>query len=217
MVHEAAIRGGPRRIKLSPANSGNVARGCPARKNYLLSRVRLALVDHVHWTVGCGIDESPLEAGLGYLNNLAYAQGMRPVFQFGFYVGTFGPYDMNAVRRKRLADESSSRRGEPGGDAAAETGGGVLGPANRRPAGACRAEARDSRPCCSRPLVAPPGLPGGGERLEPWLLRSYRCIRSIARYRIHNCIHMVASYWWDISQIFQDFLVLHAAQFRIAY
>jgi hypothetical protein len=68
------------------------------KRNQLLSRVGL-LVDHVHWTVGCGIEESPLEVGLSYLNNLAYAHGMRPQYQFGFYVGTFGPYDMNAVRR----------------------------------------------------------------------------------------------------------------------
>jgi hypothetical protein len=37
--------------------------------------------------------------GLSYLNNLAFAHGMRPLYQFGFYLGTFGPFDMNAVRR----------------------------------------------------------------------------------------------------------------------
>jgi hypothetical protein len=93
-----------------------------AKKRHLLARVGL-LVDHVHWTVGCGIQESPLEVGLSYLNNLAYALGMRPMFQFGFYVGTFGPYDMNAVRRV-LADQSSFRRGEPGGDG--RDGGGAI-------------------------------------------------------------------------------------------
>jgi REP element-mobilizing transposase RayT len=69
-----------------------------SKKNHLLSRVGL-LVDHVHWTVGCGIEESPLAVGLSYLNNLVYAHEMRPLYQFGFYAGTFGPYDMNAVRR----------------------------------------------------------------------------------------------------------------------
>jgi hypothetical protein len=68
------------------------------KKNHLLSRAAL-LVDHMHWTVGCGIEESPLAVGLSYLNNLAYAHEMRPLYQFGFYAGTFGPYDMNAVRR----------------------------------------------------------------------------------------------------------------------
>ena len=69
-----------------------------ARKRNDLLRVGL-LVDHLHWTVGCDLAESPLDVGLSYLNNLAYAHGMRPRYQFGFYVGTFGPYDMNAVRR----------------------------------------------------------------------------------------------------------------------
>ena len=73
--------------------------GVARKKNHLLSRLGL-LADHVHWTVGCDIEESPLEIGLSYLNNLAYAQDMQPLFQFGFYMGTFGPYDMNAVRRK---------------------------------------------------------------------------------------------------------------------
>ena len=71
--------------------------GAARKKDHLLSRIGL-LVDHVHWTVGCGIDETPLEIGLGYLNNLAFAHEMKPLYQFGFYVGTFGPYDMNAVR-----------------------------------------------------------------------------------------------------------------------
>jgi REP element-mobilizing transposase RayT len=78
--------------------TSEMLRGAADRKNHLLSRVGL-LPDHVHWTVGCGIEQSPLDVGLSYLNNLAYAHGMRPLFQFGFYVGTFGAYDLNAVRR----------------------------------------------------------------------------------------------------------------------
>jgi hypothetical protein len=30
---------------------------------------------------------------------LAYAAGMKPIFQFSFYVGTFGEYDLGATRR----------------------------------------------------------------------------------------------------------------------
>ena len=44
------------------------------------------------------VDEAPLAVGLSYLNNIAHAHGMVPLFQFGIYAGTFGPYDMNAVR-----------------------------------------------------------------------------------------------------------------------
>jgi REP element-mobilizing transposase RayT len=67
-------------------------------KSHLLSSVGL-LSDHVHLTLGCSLTESPLEVALGYLNNLAYAQGMRPVYQYGFYAGTFGEYDLGAIRR----------------------------------------------------------------------------------------------------------------------
>ena len=65
---------------------------------HLLARAGI-LSDHVHLALGCGIEESPLQVALGYLNNLAYAQGMTAVYQFGFYVGTFGEYDWGAIRR----------------------------------------------------------------------------------------------------------------------
>ena len=34
---------------------------------------------------------------LAFLNNLAFVHGMKPVFQFGAYVGTFGEYHQGAV------------------------------------------------------------------------------------------------------------------------
>ena len=96
-------------------------------KEHILSRVGMQL-DHVHWTVGCGIDESPVAIGLSYLNNIAFAHQMQPLFQFGFFAGTFGPYDMNAVRMKTspvaaegeggaivLADQSALHRDKLGG------------------------------------------------------------------------------------------------------
>ena len=59
---------------------------------------RLGLVpDHIHMTMGCPIDKSPQEIALGYLNDCAYACGMKPVYRFGYYVGTFGEYDRGAV------------------------------------------------------------------------------------------------------------------------
>jgi REP element-mobilizing transposase RayT len=77
--------------------SSGMLRKVAGKRLHLLSRVGM-LADHLHTTVGCIVNESPLEVGLSYLNNLAFAHGMRPVFQYGFYVGTFGPYDMKAVR-----------------------------------------------------------------------------------------------------------------------
>jgi len=63
---------------------------------YQLSRVGL-LADHMHMTMGCPIDQSPEDVALHYLNNCAYTCGMKPVFQFGYYVGTIGEYDRGAV------------------------------------------------------------------------------------------------------------------------
>jgi hypothetical protein len=34
------------------------------------------------------------------LNCLAHIEGMKPVYQYGYYVGTFGEYDLDAVRRR---------------------------------------------------------------------------------------------------------------------
>lgn len=34
----------------------------------------------------------------GALNNLIYGEGMKPLFEFSYYVGTFGEYDLGAVR-----------------------------------------------------------------------------------------------------------------------
>lgn len=67
-------------------------------KRHRLSRTGI-LTDHVHLVLGCEFITSPLGIALGYLNNLAYAQGMRRVYQYGFYVGTVGEYDLGVVRR----------------------------------------------------------------------------------------------------------------------
>ena len=65
-------------------------------KGYLLSRGGI-LPDHVHLAMGCPIDVAPMDIALGFLNNLAFVYEMRPVFQFGGFVGTFGEYDSHAV------------------------------------------------------------------------------------------------------------------------
>jgi len=54
--------------------------------------------DHIHLTLGSSIGDSPEVVALSFLNNLAYAQGMRPIYQAGYYAGTFGEYDLGAVR-----------------------------------------------------------------------------------------------------------------------
>jgi REP element-mobilizing transposase RayT len=69
-----------------------------AKKAWRLSRIGL-VSNHLHILLGAGVTESPAEVALSLMNNLAYGQGMKPVFRFSYYVGTFGPYDRDAVRR----------------------------------------------------------------------------------------------------------------------
>jgi REP element-mobilizing transposase RayT len=69
-----------------------------ARKQHRLSRAAI-LADHIHLTLGCGVSESPEEVALAYLNNLAYAHEMKPIYRFSYFVGTFGEYDLGAIRR----------------------------------------------------------------------------------------------------------------------
>ncbi len=68
------------------------------KKGHELSHLAI-LADHLHMTLKAPYECSPQEIALSYLNNLAYAHGLRPVYQYGYFVGTFGEYDMNAVRR----------------------------------------------------------------------------------------------------------------------
>ncbi|MEX2137732.1 MAG: transposase [Pirellulales bacterium] len=66
-------------------------------KDWLLSRAAV-LTDHVHLALGCTIDVAPVDVALSFLNNLAYVHGIRPVYQFGGFLGTFGEYDQRAVK-----------------------------------------------------------------------------------------------------------------------
>ena len=75
------------------------------KKGHLLSRMGV-FADHVHLCLGAGIEESPEQIALGYMNNVAFLHGMRPVLQSGYYAGTFGDYNLDAVRHN-LADKSS--------------------------------------------------------------------------------------------------------------
>jgi len=53
----------------------------------------------VHILLGCGIQDNPLSVVLGFANNLAFAHDMKSILEFGFYAGTFGPNDRDAIRR----------------------------------------------------------------------------------------------------------------------
>ena len=49
------------------------------RKGHRISRLGL-LPDHLHATLSCSVNESPEEVALAYMNNLAFAHGMKPMF-----------------------------------------------------------------------------------------------------------------------------------------
>jgi REP element-mobilizing transposase RayT len=68
------------------------------KHGYLLSRAGI-LCDHIHLALGGRPDQSPGETALRFANNLAYREGMKWVFEFGYYVGTFGEYDLGAIPR----------------------------------------------------------------------------------------------------------------------
>ena len=74
-----------------------IIEGLADKHAYRLSRVGL-LPDHIHLVVGCPIDHSPEEVALCVLNNCAYVYGMKPAYQFGYYVGTIGEYDRGAIQ-----------------------------------------------------------------------------------------------------------------------
>lgn len=69
------------------------------KKGYAASTVAV-LPDHLHLAVRGAVAQSPEEIALSFLNNLAYALGQRPMWEAGYYAGTFGEYGMAAVRRK---------------------------------------------------------------------------------------------------------------------
>ncbi len=68
------------------------------KKGYAIS-TRSVMPDHLHLALRGNIQESPEEIALAMMNNLAFAFGQNPIWQPGYYTGTFGDYDMGAVRR----------------------------------------------------------------------------------------------------------------------
>jgi REP element-mobilizing transposase RayT len=56
--------------------------------------------DHLHAAIRGNIKQSPQEIALAFQNNLAYIMGQVRLWTPTYYVGTFGEYDMWAIRRK---------------------------------------------------------------------------------------------------------------------
>ncbi len=73
-------------------------------RSHLLSRAAV-LPDHLHLTLGCPFDAVPADIALCYLNNLAHLYGMKPMYCYSAYLGTFGEYDLGAVGPKEPLPE----------------------------------------------------------------------------------------------------------------
>jgi REP element-mobilizing transposase RayT len=76
--------------------------GCIAisrKKAYLISCLSL-MPDHLHLALRGGVDQSPVEIASSFQNNLAYLLGQKPIWKETFYVGTFGQYNLNAIRHR---------------------------------------------------------------------------------------------------------------------
>jgi REP element-mobilizing transposase RayT len=78
--------------------------GACRKKGWLLARVGL-VGNHLHALVGCDVVDIPRDVALCLINNLAFTHEMKPVYEYSFYVGTFGPYDHDAIRRQLVADQ----------------------------------------------------------------------------------------------------------------
>jgi len=67
------------------------------KKGHGISRLSV-MPEHVHLSVRGNLEHSPQEIALAFQNNLSYCLAKAPVWRVTYYVGTFGEYDMNAVR-----------------------------------------------------------------------------------------------------------------------
>jgi REP element-mobilizing transposase RayT len=67
------------------------------KKGHQIS-VASVVPDHLHLALRGNIEHSAEEIALGFMNNLAYQFGSKPIWDCGYYAGTFGEYDMQCVR-----------------------------------------------------------------------------------------------------------------------
>ena len=83
------------------------------RKGHRIAAISV-MPDHLHLALRGNMESSPQDIALGFQNNLAFAMGQVPIWQEGFYSGTFSEYDMGAIRRRVvLAAQPHSPSGKP--------------------------------------------------------------------------------------------------------
>ena len=92
-----------RRRIVDPQRLGTIRDWCfriATKKGHQIAALSV-MPDHLHVAMRGNPDHSPQEIALAFQNNLAYAVGQTRIWNDGFYVGTFGEYDMQAIRQDR--------------------------------------------------------------------------------------------------------------------
>lgn len=73
--------------------------GTAFKKGHRMKAVSV-IPEHVHLSVRANIEHTPEEVALAFLNNLAFSLNQKAEWRYGYYAGTFGEFDMYAVRQK---------------------------------------------------------------------------------------------------------------------
>jgi REP element-mobilizing transposase RayT len=68
------------------------------KHGYRLSRIGVA-GNQFHVLLGCNMNHDAMFIALSLMNNIAYVHEMKPVLEYSFYAGTFGTYDLAAIRK----------------------------------------------------------------------------------------------------------------------
>ena len=80
-----------------------------AKKGYRIASISV-MPDHVHLAMRGVFEQSPEEIVLAFMNNLSHFLKLGAVWRPGYYVGTFGEYNMRAIREAARAESYSPAR-----------------------------------------------------------------------------------------------------------
>jgi len=79
-----------------------IREACPriaAKKGYELAEVSI-MPDHIHLALRGNIEDSPMDIGLAFQNNLSFVLGYNRTWTEEFYVGTFSEYEVQSIGGK---------------------------------------------------------------------------------------------------------------------
>jgi len=89
------------RYRMGSETLGRISEGCrriAEKKGYGIAELSV-MPDHLHMALRGNVEHSPQDIALAFQNNLAFMLGQDRVWEDTYYAGTFGEYDMGAVRR----------------------------------------------------------------------------------------------------------------------